>query len=129
MRKFTLAELFEKTPHQEIKWVIGNTIDAAQPLDIKNWVLAVLSDSKYGSSKEMLCYAITKMAPREEAIPALIAAFERVPAHAAEALGKIGDETALQFLLDNQQRDVTKLAKNNIEKAITMIQKRLSKKK
>ena len=136
-----LAVLFDTTKSKyDLRWVIADTIDSAQPTGINDWVVETVQNPSYGNSRQMLCYALVKMVPADKAIPILKSIFDQFPVHAASALGQVGDMEISNFLkykrkeLENMKdqnnikngyrKNMLDLALKNIDKSIYKIEKR-----
>ena len=118
-----LAELFDRTDSEALRWVIGNTIAEARPTEIGEWVLATLRSTELGKAREMLAVAASRICPKAEAIRALVEVLPELPGHAARGLAAIGGLEALHGLR-NMPRPPHKWAQNEVVRAISAIEKR-----
>ena len=97
-----LAELFESARDfhdDDLRWTIANTIALGKTTGLTDWVVEAIQNSKYVDAREMLCYAVVKMLPIDEAIKILQNVFDDLSIHAAGALGAIAkDKSVIEFL-------------------------------
>ena len=93
-----LVELFENTSSDLFRWAIANTIAEARPAGITDWLLRVVSDSRYGDARQMLLLAVARLAPTSVANKVLWEVFDELPGHAADGLAESGDIHALTEL-------------------------------
>lgn len=141
-----LADLFEKARdfHDDhLREIIANTIAFGKVAGLTDWTIKTITNPKYGRRRDLLCYAIAKMLPREQAIDILKSVFDELPS-SLDVLGKIGkDPSIIEFLKSKQQEISHKLdsgrqltikqkknlesSRQHIEKTIRKIEKRIAK--
>ncbi len=121
-----LIELFERPIHENLRWIIGDVIQASRPYGIDDWIIKAVKNPKYKKSKEMLLIALYKIARAQEAIPILISSFDQYPIHVTEALSEIGGKQEIAFLKSNRDNK-KKPVKEKIDIAIEKIQQRIEK--
>jgi hypothetical protein len=102
-----LIDLFEKAGKyfkgDSLQWAIANIIYIGKVENINEWVVEALKNKKYGGARDMLCYAVAKMLPAEEAIPLLISIYDQLSITATAALGKVAkDGSVIDFLRKRQ---------------------------
>lgn len=136
-----LAERFDRAeyPDDELRWVIANTIEAALPTHVTEWVARTIQISRYEATKGLLCEALVKMMPKEEALPIVLSVFDQCPESAAVLLRKFGTVEHLEFLRSQESIYIEKasserkgtlpynaarLALREIQKAIAQIRRR-----
>lgn len=136
-----LTKLFEETQSRyDVRWVIANTIAAARPEGITEWVVEAIQKREYGQSRQMLCDAVVKMAGKKRARPILMAVFDDLPIHAASVLGRSADESLLDFFQEKEEslrgqletlqrgtipHNVAKTALKRVEKVIARINRKV----
>jgi hypothetical protein len=119
-----LADLFEKTDSESIRWTIANTLSLVSPTDLGGWLVEALRQKGYGKAREMLALAAARASPRDLANEALVDLLAEMPGHAAAALAEIGDQDVLGPL-KKAGLSARGWEKTEISRAITIIARRL----
>lgn len=115
-----LAQLFDKTNSDTLRWIIANTIAEARPLSINEWLTETARNASYGDARQMLIVAVGRMIDAESAIPMLKEASIAFPAFAAMALAECGDKSTIEFL-KKLKRNASAMEQQEISKAISQL--------
>lgn len=118
-----LAQLFESTESEALRWAIGNTLSCTNPAGVEEWVQYAVQNRAFGKSREMLAIALARLVPADIANPMLLSLLGELPIHAAMGLALSGTPNELGAL--EAARDQTKgSTKKYIAKSICAIQRR-----
>lgn len=119
----SLAELFDRSTSEGLRWAIANTIAEARPGGITDWVLERARDPATGKAREMLALAVARLAPPEVANAALLRMLDDLPGHVALALAEIGGPYEAT-VLEAKSAATRGWVKREIEAAIRAIRRR-----
>ena len=118
-----LADVFDKTSSDSLRWAIANTLSVASVTHISDWVVHALRRRDSGKAREMLSIAAARLGPHEAANETLLSVLSELPGHAAMGVALSGTTRELPAL--QAAATVTKGWKRKaVEKAIRAIEKR-----
>lgn len=120
-----LAQAFENSKSDTLRWAIANTMAEALPTSITDWIIRALQTPGYGEARQMLPLALARLASSRTANEVLISVFAELPGHVALALAESGGEAELKFLRVKRAQYAGWIRKE-IDNAVRAITKRLA---
>jgi hypothetical protein len=119
-----LAQLFDVTESDNLRWVIGNTMAESSPYGVEEWLARTIQDQKYGKAREMLLVAAARLLETDKALALLVPQLDSLPLHATTAIGEIGGRQEYQMLEERLKR-AKGVERKLIERALRKMRKRL----
>lgn len=118
-----LARAFEESQSEFLRWAIGNTMAAAHPTGLAEWVVKAVTDPASGKARETLTVATAKLASPDVARKILAPLLEEIPGSVAQAYAICGGLVEARLLEAHRER-TTGWQRKEIDKAIRAIRKR-----
>lgn len=118
-----MVEAFRNENHDGVRWAMGNALSIIADASVFEEVTALALDVRYGTSRQMLAYALARM-KTARAIPVLIEMLKDadVQGHAVDALGKMRAREARPLIEPFLRHEKTWI-RNAAKKAIERIDK------
>lgn len=121
----TLANLFDHTDSDNLRFAIANTMAEARPSGIDEWLIGALKASGLGLiARQMLPLAAVRILGHARANPVLLGLLDELPGHVALALSESGGIVELRAL-EARLGNCTGWERTQSARAISVIRRRL----
>lgn len=120
----TLIEEFKNAKGNLYRWAIGNSICNIQDKTSEKELLKLVTEKRYGTARQMIVYGLWIYNTEEtKNILINLLSDEEVQGHALFALGKCGDERAIEHIMPFTQSSNIRIRKE-AEKAVKKINRK-----
>jgi hypothetical protein len=100
-----LAQLFDRADSEDLRWVIANTIEAARPQLIEDWLKERLLAASAGASTRPLFKALSRVGDRCAVVDVARKLLDTIPDAVAPVLAKYGTADDIPALLRTATRE------------------------